>query len=221
MLYYTYTMKKILLQMFSILLIIMTVLLVLGLLAIFVLSRLQGRDTYNIESQKIRTMMAEHPGFFKKTFTEILPAAVQCQADAVSCTSFTRAQFDLLSQPSSTPDNKDHFTGVNRTPMYFIALQPDGTIAKLFFSGDLKREVVDSRGERMVKALLEGKREHLYGSYGLHFWCHHPYYKPQDYAQVSCSKPGFLKDLYSEYETIVTYTENGQIKGAVVFLFGS
>ncbi len=101
--------------------------------------------------------------------------------------------------------------------MYFIKLLPNGTIAKLFFSGDLILEQVNTREEMKVITLLQGKRDTLYGPYydqeiiGVGKTVNHAFFDP---------KPAYLKDLYAQFEAIIPYHSNSEIIGGIVYLHG-
>lgn len=106
-----------------------------------------------------------------------------------------------------------------RKPVYFIRLK-DGKLQKLFQSGEIKYEDIDTLGERRVAEMLEGK------------------INPISFPQYTCCGPDdiwteifplnlllpdrrYLKDFPSELETILLIRDQeGNIKGAMVDLHG-
>lgn len=107
----------------------------------------------------------------------------------------------------------------SRRPVYFIRLK-ENKIQKLFQSGEIKYENIDTQGERKVAEMLEGKKD------------------PNAFPQYSCCSPNdiwveifpfnfllperrYLKDFPSELETILLIKDKDEvIKGALVDLHG-
>jgi len=158
-------------------------------------------------------MVQKYPSFFQETFQEIFPSVMLCSSAKQECTSNARRKFDLLSEQSLANTNQSMapWSSIpsNLKPMYFILLADGDTIAKLFFSGDLLLERIDTTEERMVKEMLEGKRNSLYGPY-----------LGEEIAIAENLKPRYLKDLYSQAEVIVPYYQDKKVVGAIVYLHG-
>lgn len=198
---------------------------------------ISGREIYYKRAMQINAAVSVYPDFFSTVFNDIFPFALSCDSyqetsDQESCVSQTRDKFDTLSagleqKHQNTPywNRYGLFKPSNYQPMYFIKLLPDGDIAKLFFSGDLKIEKVDTREERMVRDLLQEKRDSLYGLYFSE--------EVLGYDQVNNErhfydlKPRYLKDLYSKFEVIVPYYQrkgvyysDRELIGAIVWLHG-
>lgn len=174
-----------------------------------------GRETYWRQSGQISLMIKNNPVFFEKIYLDIFPIALNCSDSGDNCRDKTRYLLDQISVSSKNyPVNGEPS---NKHPMYFIKLLPDGKIAKLFFSGELEIKEVDTREERMVVALIQGKRDSLFGPYydqeitGDGRSPGHAFFDP---------KPAYLKDLYSQMEVIVPYYFDSEIVGAIVYLHG-
>lgn len=168
-----------------------------------------GKGVYTLRSAQVSELMRENPQFFDEIFTEILPEAVECNGNA-ECVADIRSRLDLLTETtaleSSTIDVPGYFSDVslaNNQPMYFITLDQD-QIVKLFFSGGVITSPVETRKEALVRNVLLGKRDKLYGLQ----------------ANVDGLRMTYLNDLYSEAEVIVPYIKDGEIAGAVVYLHG-
>lgn len=197
---------------------------------IYVILLTSGRITYEMRSRQVNGMVAQYPAFFEVTFNEILPEALKCENTKEVCVQSVRTKFDLLStKPQVKSDvvvekkSSDRFFAQapsNNQPIYFIILLPDRKIAKLFFSGDVRLEEIDTREERMVAEVLEGKRKELYG----------PYFGEEAFITLNekgevlsdnrSFKPAYLKDLYSQMEVIIPYYQDGKVIGAIVYLHG-
>jgi len=168
-----------------------------------------GKGVYTLRSAQVSELMRENPQFFDEIFTKILPEAVECNGNA-ECVADIRSRLDLLTETtaseSSTIDVPGYFRDVslaNNQPMYFITLDQD-RIVKLFFSGGVITSPVKTRKEALVRDVLLGKRDKLYGLQ----------------ANVDGLRMTYLNDLYSEAEVIVPYVKDGEIIGAVVYLHG-
>lgn len=167
--------------------------------------------------------MEYYPFFFEEIFSKIFSYTLSCSGEP-QCISDTRNQLDTLSSsiieknvPVDTKNdrflgNSSNFKPSNQQPMYFIYLLPDGKIAKLFFSGALIFEPVDTKGEILIKEVLEGKRNGLYGLQLRE--------EISLFGREQIFKTRYLKDLYSQAEVIVPYKVNDEIIGAVVYLHG-
>lgn len=168
-----------------------------------------GKGVYTLRSAQVSELMRENPQFFDEIFTEILPEAVECQGHT-ECVAGIRSRLDLLTEAtaseSSTIDVPGYFSDVslaNNQPMYFITLDQN-QIVKLFFSGGVVTTPIETRKEALVRDVLLGKRDKLYGLQ----------------ANVDGLRMTYLNDLYSEAEVIVPYVMDGGIVGAVVYLHG-
>lgn len=168
-----------------------------------------GKQVYTLRSAQVSELMRENPQFFDEVFTEILPEAVECN-DNAECEAGIRSRLDLLTeitaQESSTIDVPGYFSNVslaNNQPMYFITLDQD-RIVKLFFSGGIVTTPIETRKETLVRDVLLGNRNKLYGLQ----------------ANINGLRMTYLNDLYSEAEVIVPYVKDGEIIGAVVYLHG-
>lgn len=175
----------------------------------------EGQDTYQREASRVNTMVGNNPGFFESVFGDIFPSTINCQENKIECTKQARQKLDAISVSTKNYPVDDEPS--NKHPMYFIKLLPDGKLAKLFFSGDLEIEEVNTREEKMVIDLLKGKRNELHGPYydqeltGDGRTASHAFFDP---------KPTYLKDLYAQMEVIVPYYSDSQIIGATVYLHG-
>ncbi len=195
---------------------------------IYVILLMAGKGNYEMRARQVNGMVAQYPAFFETTFNEIFSEALKCQNTKEVCVQSTRTKFDQLSTKQQVKTNlivekksTDNFfvpVPSNQQPIYFITLLPDKKIAKLFFSGDVRFEQIDTRVERMVVEVLEGKRKELYG----------PYFGEEVFAVVRGTertfydpKPAYLKDLYSQMEVIVPYYQDDKLVGAIVYLHGS
>lgn len=134
------------------------------------------------------------------------------KAETVNVRKDIDEQFNTLLSNSSIPEN-------GREPSYFIRLKGNN-LQKLFQSGELKEDFVDTAGERTVMAMLLGKKV------------------PVMFPQYSCCGPDdifpdvpflrlilperrYLKDFPSEFETILLIKDNNNnILGAKVILYG-
>lgn len=188
---------------------------VITIASVYFLLLNDGRETYYSTVKQVNKMIEREPTFFTTIFNDIFPFALECSVSKSECISQTRQKLDFISV--SPLDYATDYDPSNKHPMYFIKLLPDGKIAKLFFSGDLEIEEINTREERMVVALLEGKRDALYG----------PYYdqeltgdgKTPNHALFDL-KPAYLKDLYSQMEIVIPYHSNSEIVGGIVYLHG-
>lgn len=174
-----------------------------------------GKQIYEVRSLQVTKLVEKNPVFFDNVFTDIFPQALNCKSiPEVNCAQTLRSAFDKrLSEINHGSDANAYFVPdyfgngslnlTSKLPMYFIKLE-DGKIAKLFFSGDLKLEPVDTAGERKVQEILFGKRKELYGIQ----------------ANIAGLEMTYLKDFLSEAEVIIPYEKNGEIIGAIVFLHG-
>ena len=126
------------------------ILILVGILVLFVYLALlhDGRNTYHQEASRVTSMISNNPGFFTTIFNDIFPSALQCSRDTDTCVAQTRQRLDVIS--ISPAGYAVHNQPSNMHPMYFITVQPDGKIAKLFFSGDIRIEEVNTREERFV-----------------------------------------------------------------------
>lgn len=206
---------------------IFTFLLLFAIIAsVYVLLLLEGKQTYDIRTKQVNTMIAFYPSFFESVFSDVFPHALQCSDDRKSCKKQIRDKFDNLSASVTKENMKtnhlyDNFyfesKPFNQQPVYFIKLVSDNALAKLFFSGDVIIEDINTREEKMVIALLKGKRNSLYGPYFNQeafistYGQQHPFYD---------LKPAYLKDLYAQMEVIVPYYQDGELIGAIVYLHG-
>jgi len=168
-----------------------------------------GKGVHTLRSAQVSELMRENPQFFDEIFTEILPEAVECNGNA-ECVADIRSRLDLQTETtaseSSTIDVPGYFSDVslaNNQPMYFITLDQN-QIVKLFFSGGVITTPIETRKEALVRDVLLGKRDKLYGLQ----------------ANVDGWRMTYLNDLYSEAEVIVPYIKDGEIVGAVVYLHG-
>lgn len=168
-----------------------------------------GKGVYTLRSAQVSELMRENPQFFDEIFAEILPEAVKCNGNS-ECVASIRSRLNLLTEAtaseSSTIDVPGYFSDVslaNNQPMYFITLDQN-QIVKLFFSGGIITKPIETRKETLVKDILLGKRDKLYGLQ----------------ANVDGLRMTYLNDLYSEAEVIVPYMMDGEIVGAVVYLHG-
>jgi hypothetical protein len=206
------------------------ILIAVGIFGYFLLV-MAGKSTYELKAKQVHILVKNYPNFFQTIYNDIFPSALSCQQTREECSKMTREKFDQLSasvkasesaaleiemvekrqrlQLSPSPSNEQ--------PVYFITLLPDGKIAKLFFSGELKLEEVDTREERMVVEVLEGTRKELYG----------PYFNSEVFEMTESNvrpmydpKPAYLKDFYGQMEVIVPYYQDGKIIGAIVHLHG-
>ena len=185
-----------------------------------------GKYVFDVRTKQVGTMMEYYPSFFESIFNDIFPHALNCNDELNKCILSTREKMDSLS--TSVVDRRlpldkglDWFSlkPSNQQPMYFITLLPNENIAKLFFSGGLVIEKIDTREERMVADFLENKRKTLYGPYFNEEAFETSWRNPQNRPFYDL-KPSYLKDLYSQMEVIVPYRVNGETKGAVVYLHG-
>lgn len=186
--------------------------LILWLLIGFVYGNLleNGRQVYESRSNEVNKLISNHPDFFDATFNQIFESTLECDLTPSECKENTRHTFANYLNSSNQLD-------LINQPIYFIKLLPDRKIAKLFFSGDLIIEAVNTRNERRVGDLLKGERSELYG----------PYFGSEVFKigqkgerQFYDPKPRYLKDLYSQMEVIVPYENDNQISGAIVYLHG-
>lgn len=168
-----------------------------------------GKGVYTLRNAQVSELMRENPQFFDEIFTKILPEAVECNGN-VECVVGIRSRLDLLTETtaseSSTIDVPGYFSDVslaNNQPMYFITLDQD-RIVKLFFSGGIVTTPIETRKEALVRDVLLGTRDKLYGLQ----------------ANVDGLRMTYLNDLYSEAEVIVPYLMDDEIVGAVVYLHG-
>jgi len=168
-----------------------------------------GKGVYTLRSTQVSELMRENPQFFDEVFTKIMPEAVECNGNA-ECVADIRSRLDLLTEAtaseSSTIDVPGYFSDVSlasNQPMYFITLN-QSQIVKLFFSGGIITTPVETRKEALVRDVLLGKRDKLYGLQ----------------ANVDGLRMTYLNDLYSEAEVVVPYVKDGEIAGAVVYLHG-
>jgi len=168
-----------------------------------------GKGVYTLRGAQVSELMRENPQFFDEIFAEILPEAVKCNGNS-ECVASIRSRLDLLTEAtaseSSTINVPGYFSNVslaNNQPMYFITLDQN-QIVKLFFSGGVITTPVETLKEALVRDVLLGKRDKLYGLQ----------------ANVDGLRMTYLNDLYSEAEVIVPYVMDGEIVGAVVYLHG-
>lgn len=174
-----------------------------------------GKQVYQVRTQQVHTLIEKNPVFFADVFTVIFPETIACTSKGgTDCVLKSRSLFDQRLSPNQNSwDVSGYFIpsyfgngSLNLTsslPMYFITVEDD-KISKLFFSGDLKIETIDTEGERQVQDLLLGKRSDLYGIQ----------------ANISGFEMTYLHDLLSEAEVIVPYMLGNQIVGGIVFLHG-
>jgi hypothetical protein len=177
-----------------------------------------GRAEYYGKSELVNGMVSSYPSFFESIFDDIFPSALNCSDSQLVCVQETRSKLDALSEETARShqnnENTQYYIPSNQSQIYFITLLLDGQIAKLFFSGDLVIEQVDTREEKMVVDLLTGERKDLYG----------PYLDQEAFDEKKRRfydpKPAYLKDLYSQMEIIVPYYSDSEIIGAIVYLHG-
>ena len=169
--------------------------------------------------------MEYYPSFFESIFNDIFPNALNCSSESSDCISQTREKIDSLSasvvDKNVLPDMDDYhlfgrrsqdFKPSNQQPMYFIMLLSNDDLAKLFFSGGLIIEPIDTKKEELVKEFLEGKRSGLYGLQLRE--------EISLFGRGQILKTHYLEDLYSQAEVIVPYKVDNKIMGAVVYLHG-
>lgn len=126
---------------------------------------------------------------------------------------------DVSCLESINRESKVCYAGMRR-PVYFIRLKED-KIQKLFQSGNIKTEVIDIDGERIVRDMLLGKRDpikfpqHTCCGYDDLSWNEVPFFR------FFVKETRYLKDFYSELETIFLIRDrDGNIIGAMVDLHG-
>ncbi|MFZ1721936.1 MAG: hypothetical protein WAU07_05530 [Microgenomates group bacterium] len=181
-----------------------------------------GRNVYSMRSIEVQRLYDKYPNDFSTIFTSIIPLAVMCENSGESCESSIKQKFLALFDTSSE-DNAYQVSGgesVLNKPMYFIQLQQNREIVKVFFSGNVKVEQIDTRSEMKVRELLQGERETLYG----------PYFNSEAFLTLNEAggtesnkrifKPTYLNDLYSQAEVIVPFKHDGKLIGATVWLHG-
>jgi len=106
-----------------------------------------------------------------------------------------------------------------REPVYFIRLK-NGKIEKLFQSGNITHETVDTPGEKKVVAMLEGKTNTL--SFPEYTCCGGDDIWPDiPFLRAILPERRYLKDFKSEHESILLIRNlEGEIIGAEVLLHG-
>lgn len=107
----------------------------------------------------------------------------------------------------------------NREPSYFVRLKGD-TLQKLFQSGNLKNEVINTRGELQVVQMLKGQRQPI--EFPQYTCCGGDDFFPDlPFLRHLLPERRYLKDFPSELEIILLVKdENGKILGAKVLLHG-
>lgn len=190
----------------------LTIFLIACALAVYVVLLYVGKSLYESRNEYVQQLVTNNPVFFEKTFTEIFPQAIACKksGEKNECVTKMRREMerllptpivDQLVEKYKIPD-QPHTMWVDQ-PMYFITLK-DGQIIKLFFSGGVKLENINTIGELKVMALLNGWTDKLY-----------------DIVLNDRTIPmTYLDDLYSEAEVIAPYKINGKTVGAIVYLHG-
>lgn len=124
---------------------------------------------------------------------------------------------DVSCLESINRESKECYAGMRR-PVYFIRLKED-KIQKLFQSGNIKTEAIDTDGERVVRDMLLGKLNPVEfpqytccGGDDLE-WSEIPFFR------IFVPERRYLKDFYSELETIFLIRDReGDIIGAMVDL---
>lgn len=108
----------------------------------------------------------------------------------------------------------------SRKPVYFIRLK-NNRIEKLFQSGDIKYETIDTKGEREVEKMLLGKLNPII--FPQHTCCggNDLPWNEVPFFRLFIPERRYLKDFNSELETILLIRDNnGSILGAMVDLHG-
>lgn len=109
---------------------------------------------------------------------------------------------------------------VGRKPIYFIRLK-NGKIEKLFQSGEIKYETIDTEGEREVEKMLHGKKSTT--SFPQHTCCggDDVSWSQMPLFRLFVPERTYLKDFSVELEEILLIKDkNGKILGAMVDLYG-
>lgn len=150
---------------------------------------------YKVYGQKIQEISLNPIGY-KELFTEVFDHALECPKIASS-----KCREEIQRQIMSTLQTTDL-----NFPEYFVRLTSEGTLQKLFLSGEVLEISANTQGEKRVVSLLLDKEHNL-------LW---------NGWRVSESESNikFLNDLYSEAEVIIPVKVHGKIKGAIVYLYG-
>jgi hypothetical protein len=145
-------------------------------------------------------------------FTDIFDQAAACRSLPLEINQIACRQTIPTQIYAHIATGKDELTNFSST--YFVRLDPHDPdqLQKLFLSGNLVNEPINTPGERQVEQLLTGQRRSL-PSYRLldpvGNPLHHRYFNDR-----------YLKDFYSELEIIVPYQcDHNHTTGAIVRLY--
>jgi hypothetical protein len=129
----------------------------------------------------------------------------------------------LLQMPYASEDinGKHIILAYTRRPVYFIRLK-NGQIEKLFQSGNIKYELIDTDGEKLVQKMLLGKVPPIqYPQYTCCGGDDLSWSEAIPFFRLFVPERHYLKDFYSELETILLIKDNrDNILGAMVDLHG-
>ncbi len=177
----------------------------------FLLLFLSGRDIYVRRTTQLEKLVENNPTFFQSIFTEIIPLAIKCQEkEKNECPGKIRPsieKFFILEDIHSSQEYWEETDGTLKLrgdlPLYFVVLS-EGKLIKLFLSGEVLIETIDTPGEKKILDVLQNKNKKLWGMQ----------------ANTELFRMTYLKDLYSEAEVVFPYKQNDNTIGVLIFLHG-
>lgn len=132
----------------------------------------------------------------ESVFTNSFDQATTCQTEACRLEQITATKLSLRGSHNLTFYESS----------YFIRLNADKNIEKLFLSGEVKTTIPTTAGEKRVTRLLQGRAT--------------PICTQNWKIDASATAMTYLKDGYSEAEIILPVKKLGQVIGAIVMRFG-
>lgn len=160
---------------------------------LWIISNKGGISTHCAE---IKTLISDNQLNWNAFFTVSFDEAVACRTETCKKVVIERALLSLLNT------DKPRFFQTS----YFVRLNEDENIEKWFRSGEVITTIPTTQGERKVKRLLEGKSGPI---------CTQNWKLDSGLTYMT-----YLKDGYSEAETIIPVKSEDKILGAVVSRFG-
>lgn len=153
-------------------------------------------------------------------FTDIFPQAEKCNKKPEECVAETRQLIDTQLGVTLAADPKYQ---EGRLPIFFVKLKDKNTLEKMYQSGDLLTEKVDTRGERMVVEMLQGKRDPF--AYPQHTLpaenANIPYAPYVHILESLLPLRRYLRDFPTQIEQIyLMRNEKNEIMGGLVYLYG-
>lgn len=158
-------------------------------------------------------------------FTDVFPKAKECKEKITNHNPHIMAENCELKIRKMIDDNLASTLGygtgeIGRLPIFFIRLKDENTIEKLYQRGGYREEKVDTKGEKMVVEMLEGKRNPF--AYPQYNCCGGDDIVP-DIPIFNLFLPPrvYLKDFPTEIEQIYLIRDDqNKIVGGLVYLYG-